>query len=386
MLKKRAQSTGTGAAVLILLIAVLIVLYILFLPPQARQDILDQPGPGGQGVLSKDLLIESPGRIEVLESGSIEHNLPAVNLFSTTQAVVIKTLSSLYVKRGWLDTQPANVTFALENVAHTDNVLLGFTFRSSRGRLMVKLNGYEIFNSELRSIMEPVRIPHELLKESNMLTFEASDVGFRFWTTNEHALENIKLTAEVTDVSTQEAKAVFHVTTTEKNNLNRVFLKFMPDCLQATIGVLDIFLNNHNIFSAVPDCTVLRSLELAPEYLISGENTLLFKTIKGVYVIDLIQVKAQLKEISYPAYYFEVTPEVHDALLRGGIAELSLEFSNDVDRKYADVFINGHAQSISTSENKAVLPITPFITKGNNVVELRPRTTLDVVNLRVAVR
>ena len=382
----KAQTTGTGAAVLILLIAALIVLYILFLPPQARQDILDQPGPDGSGIATKDLLIESPGRIEVLESGSVEHNLPAVNLFSTTQAVVIKTLSSLYVKRGVLDRQPANVTFALENVAHTDNVLLGFTYRSSRGRLVIKLNGYEIFNSELRSIMEPVRIPHELLKESNLLTFEASEVGFRFWTTNEHGLENIKLTAEVTDVSTQEAKAVFHVTTTEKNNLNRVFLKFMPDCRQATIGVLDVFLNNHNVFSAVPDCTVLRSLELAPEYLISSENTLLFKTTKGVYVIDLIQVKAQLKEISYPAYYFEIKQELYDAILRSGTVELSLEFSNDVDMKRADVFINGHARSISTSENSVALPITPFVARGNNVVELRPRTTLDVVNLRVAVR
>ncbi|MDO8642939.1 MAG: hypothetical protein Q7R76_05170 [Candidatus Woesearchaeota archaeon] len=385
---KKAQSTGTGAAVLILLIAALIIIYILFLPPQARQEILQEQGTGqiGSGAGFKELLIESPGKIEVLQSGSVEHNLPAVNLFSTTQAVVIKTISSVYTKHGWLDSQSANVTFALENVASTDNVLLSFALRTTRGRLIIKLNGYEIFNSEPRPTMEPVRIPHELLKESNLLTFEASEVGFKFWTTNEHELENLKLTAEVTDVTTQEAKTVFHVTTTEKDNINRVFLKFIPECTQDKIGVLDVFLNNHNVFSAVPDCGVLRSIELAPEYLISGENALLFKTAKGVYVIDLIQVKAQLKEISYPSYYFDIKPEVYDAIVHGGVVELTLEFSNDVDRKYADLFVNGHAQSIATTANKAVLPITPFVAPGNNVVEIRPRTTLDVANLRVVAR
>ncbi len=382
----KAQTTGTGAAVLILLIAVLIIIYILFLPPQTRQELLDQPSPSQPGAVFKELLIASPGRVEVLDSGAIEHTLPAVNLFSTTNAAILKSVPSLYVKHGWLDTQSANFTFALEDPQHTDNVLLSFTPRHSRGRLIIRLNNYEIFNGALGAVVEPVRLPAELLNEVNVLSFEASGVGLRFWSTNDHAIESLKLTGEITDVKTQEARAVFHVTSTEKNNINRVFLKFLPDCIQSQSGVLEIFLNNHNLFSAVPDCGVLRSMELAPEYLISGENALIFKTSRGVYVVDLISVKSQLKEISYPAFYFEITPVVHDALLRGGIVELTLEFTNDIDVKRADLFINGHARSISTTESIVVLPITSFVAKGNNVIEIRPRTTLNIVNVRVVVR
>ncbi len=384
---RRAQTTGTGAAILVLLIAFLIVMYILFLPPQERQALLEEQIEGEVRIPAQDVLIESPGRLEYLKSGIVEHTLPSVNLFSTTQAAVIKSVPSLYTKTAWLDTQSSNTSFGVDGIANTENLLLSFNVKSHSGRLIIKLNNYEIFNGEISTInIDPIKLPKEILKEYNTLQFDVSGVGAAFWRTNEYQLENLKITAEITDATTQEAKTVFHVTSTEKNNVNRAFLRFIPECQQDKIGVLDIFLNNHNIFQAVPDCGIIRSLEIAPEYLINGENSLAFKTHKGVYIVDNLQVRSKLKEISYPAYYFEVTETALTAIRSGQVpVVLTLEFSNDVDTKRADIFVNGHARSLFTHDNKFEIEITPLISRGNNVVELRPKSSMDVANLRVTV-
>jgi hypothetical protein len=384
---KRGQTTGTGAAILVLLIAFLIVMYILFLPPQERQALLEEQGPGEVTIPPQDVLLESPGRLEHLKSGIVEHTLPSINLFSTTQAAVIKSIQSMYTKTAWLDTQSTNTSFSIDELANTENILLSFNVKDHGGRLIIRLNGFEIFNGEITTInVDPIKLPKEILKEYNTLQFDTSSVGAAFWRTNEYTLENVKITAEITDATTQEAKTVFHVTSTEKNNVNRAFLLFIPECQQDKIGVLEIFLNNHNIFQAVPDCGIIRSLEVSPQYLINGENSLGFKTHKGVYIVDNIQVRSKLKEISYPSYYFEVTETALTAIRRGGVpVTLRLEFSNDVDTKRADIFVNGHARSLYTQENIFEMELTPFVARGNNVVELRPKTTMDIVNLRVTI-
>ena len=73
MLKKRNGQSGSGAATLVAVIALLIVLYILFLPPDVRKDLLEEEsdGPGGTGTGSgrvvTNLLTDHPGRLEQID-------------------------------------------------------------------------------------------------------------------------------------------------------------------------------------------------------------------------------------------------------------------------------------------------------------------------------
>ena len=103
-------------------------------------------------------------------------------------------------------------------------------------------------------------------------------VGWKFWRTNEYLLENIKISASVTDVSTRESEMTFQVSSTEKNNLDLVKLRFFADCDKNKVEPLQIYMNNERIFSSVPDCGSLRSMDISPHYLLSDENRILFRT------------------------------------------------------------------------------------------------------------
>lgn len=388
--RSKAQASGTGAAVLVAIIAALIVVYVLFLPPATREELLNDQagyGPGAPGGAGQPLLLATPGKLDYLPQTEIEHTLPPLNLFSTTNAIVLKSIATLYVKNAWFDKVVGTVTFSIPDLANTDNVYLSFTVKTHMGRLLILLNGQEVFNDEITTLnVEPIRLSKDLLQDENALEIKVSDVGFAFWRSNEYAFESLRVTGDVTDVSTREAKSVFLVTATEKDNLERAFLRFFPDCRPEEAGTLDISLNDHQIFSSVPDCGYLREIEIAPTLLNQGENTLVFTTNRGAYLIDTITIKSQLKEIGYPTFYFEIPPDLYAAAQMGSAAiVLSMEFPDDVEKKRAELFINGHQRGIDTRDRIFTLGLNPFVQRGNNVIEIKPRTPLDIVNLRVTI-
>ncbi len=386
---KRGQASGAGAAILVAIIAALIVMYILFLPPAEREALLEgnatEDGESSAVSGNATILKESPGRLDYLSQKEIEHTLPSVNLYTTTKDVVFESRHSVYVKNAWFDKSFYNISFPIENLENTDNVNLVFNVKEASGKLTLKLNGRELYSSEIKtSNIEPIPLPKRHLEDENFIEVMVSGVGWKFWRTNEYTLENIKITGSVTDKSSQESKVAFQVSNTEKNNLDRVFLKFFPDCDVGGVGPLQIYLNNNEIFSSVPDCGVLRSLEISPHYLLSDENTLIFKTSRGKYLIDNLIVKSELKELTYPTYYFEMNESIHEDVLENKLdAVLYLMFPDDIEDKKAEIIVNTHKAGLNTQESGYSLNIDSYMREGNNVVEIRPKTTLDVVELKV---
>ncbi len=387
---KRGQTSGGGAATLVGVIALLIVLYLVFVPSDVRVSVLDTtgggPAAGGPGaIVNKTLLLEHPGRIEVLDQRDIDHQLPTVNLFSTTQAALLKSLKSVFIKNGVFDQQSVNFSFPLENVENANNAMISFNSKGGKGVLFITLNGRQIFGGEIQGFnTEPIDIPKDLLQKDNTVQISVSSVGWKFWQTNQYTLSDLKITADLTDKSTQESKTVFLVSSTEKDNIERAFVKFFPDCVAGTVGTLDVFLNNHNIFSAVPDCGILRPLEVSPFFLISGENTMGFKTNKGVYLIDQISMHSQLKQASFPVYYFDLDQASFDAIRSGaGNLVLYLDFVDDITQKTATIFVNGKPLNVNTKNKQYFASISLFVDKGSNAIEVIPRAPLDIVNLEV---
>ncbi len=385
---KKAQTSGAGSAILVVLIAVLIVIYILTIPPAERMELLEGEGAYGtiSGYENETLLLATPGRMDYMTQKEIEHSISSVSLYSTTDATIVKSVSSLYAKNAWFDKKSANVTFSMSDLDNTGNTLLAFNVKDSSGNLIITLNGQEIFNSEITSInVAPIKLPKDRLKEQNTLVFSVSSVGFRFWGVNEYNIEKIKITADVTDITTREAKQVFLVTSTEKDNAEKMILRFYSDCKPSETGILNLFLNGHNIFSAAPDCGGMRTIEISPTSLIAGENELHFKTSKGAYLIDNIMLKTELKEMTFPTYYFDIDKETYDYVQSGQLnVRLAMEFPDDIEQKKADIYINGHAQDLYTTDRVFKLTLSPFVNLGNNVIEVKPKTTLEVVNLKVA--
>lgn len=331
LISRKAQ-TASSAATLVVLIAGFILLYILLLPAADRQALLQDsytttsgtssssasssslsstnPQTVAQTLASTPILSESPGRVYYLQESSYEHDLSAVNLYTTTNAQVIFRQDSLYIKNGIFDQSFRNLTFTLDDIDNTDNVLLSFNVGTAQGRLQLLLNKQVIYDAEVGA-SESVAIPlsSSMLSDLNILTFMVSDVGYKFWTTNQYELDTLQVTADVTDVSQQISKTTFTVSDVEKFNLQQSKLYFYPDCNPREVGALKISLNNEQIYSSIPDCQQINMVEFSPSSLSAGDNYILFKTEKGSYLIYSISVKTDLNEQEYPVYYFDVDPD-----------------------------------------------------------------------------
>jgi len=335
MVDKRAQAGP--AAGLISLIAVFLLLYILLIPPDLRDELLNDgkgsgKDPNGESPtlikFNHTILNVNPGRIDFLKFREYEHSLPSVNLFTTTSANQIDIGDSIYVKNGIFDKKDSNLTFRLDDPENIKNAMIALKLnpnRNNQGRLTIKLNGKQIYNKEAGSVPAPIAVTN--LEKNNVLAFDVTGVGWKFWTTNEYEADDIQLFFDLVDTSTQKSKNTFMITDAEKFNLESVTLKFFPDCNPREVGKLSAMVNRELIYSAVPDCGQLNIVEISTSTLEAGLNRVEFESARGQYLIDQILVKTDLKSMTYPVYYFDMP----DALFSQKVDDDEDEVCGDID-------------------------------------------------------
>lgn len=394
MLRRKAQQSGSGAAVLVGIITLMIILYVLFVPPSEREKMLDvnlseggveEPGEIVHGVEhNKTLLAIHPGKIFYLPLKTIEHELPGVNLYTKTEGVVIKEIDSLAVKSALFTDKKFNLSFILDDPENTKSVLLSFNvLKYTSGELIIRLNGNEILNKEIKGIVEPVKLPKEFLSFENVLEFEASGVGVVFWKVNEFILDNIKITADITELAAGESKSIFLVSRSEKENLDKASLKFFAGFKRDEVGRLFVEINGYEIFTGIPDYGQIRAYQFSPEKLVRGENVVRFRTEKGHYLLDRIMVKTELTEPEEYIWFFDLNYDESDAASKNQIKiNLSIEFADD---SYKDGFvvINGHQTGFSSRKLKEEWVINPYVRRGGNTIKLDPKNNMFITDLRV---
>jgi len=396
MKKKKGQGvpeTGASAATFVGILIIIIIFYILFLPSDERNKLLNEQTTSEGTIIEAGqnitLLDEEIGRLDYRKLDVFEHTLPSFTLFKTTNSDIIKRINPFYIKSGWFDKKFYNATFQITNLDQTDNILLSFTAPKYKGILTISLNGNTIFESELvNQNVEPISLSKDMLQKDNSLTFSVSGIGWKFWTTNEYSLQNMQISGDITDISKQESKNVFYATETEVLNLNTAKLEFSPDCNLQDVGTLDIFMNSKSIFSAVPDCGMLNTIEFSPEYIYTGNNNVIFKTNKGTYLIDRIKITTNLKEKISPVYYFDVNSSIYNSLHKGNLsAYLKINFVDDNIQKILDISVNGLKIEKRIDQTKLYYErdISSRLKNGNNYIEIVPLSVLNIVDLRVEV-
>lgn len=383
---KKAQGAG-GAAALVSIIALMIVLYILIIPAEERDLLLNdtaEEGRTSKTIAEEILVFEHPGLLDYLKETEREHSIPSVNLYTETNAVSLKDIESIYIKNGWFAEKAHTLEFLTDDLENTNNILLSFNIKQTRGRLIIIFNGEELFNSPVAlGNIEPLELPKKFLKKTNLLELSVSGVGAAFWRLNEYNLEEVKVTADVTDVNKRTSENIFIVSSTEKENLDETRLRFLPDCLASEAGKLTININNKEVYSAVPDCGLPSTIPFLPEYIRSGENKITFSAAEGRYFVDYITIKSKLREIAYPLYYFELDEDQMEEINAGDSnVTLKIEFVNG-DNKRADIIINGHKAYMDTYDSEYERVIDVFVEEGNNYVQIQPKTVINIVNLKV---
>jgi hypothetical protein len=410
MFAKKAQ--GVGATNVIIAIVALVVLYILFLPPADRAELLGetpttvttsrQTSSQTQTTLpytgKETLLLEVPGTLDYTALNKVEIPLNSFMLYKTVNAETLEQFNSFYIKKGVGDVTSKNLTFEIPNPSLVNNVMLSFKTPKHQGILTINLNGNTVYQFDVQTTTPgPVMLKQNLLSTTNVLDFSVSGVGWKFWETNEYSFEDVKIIADVSDISRQETMNTFFITEEQGTNIEKARLQFSPNCRMSDVGRLTIRINDRTLFSGVPDCGTLNFVDFAPNMVYVGRNKVDFSTEEGSYIIDLINIKLDLKDNKIPVYYFDVDrslfnvyydlPQDKECGRIDGFCPSHCNENNDYDccmKQYTTPFWcvaataneNDKCVGFVNEQNKDRCP-TGYVDKNNRIAEVSKGTCGD---------
>lgn len=389
---KKGQSPGAHAATLVLIILLLIIFYILFLAPEEREKLLGDDDTTSTiksdttTGLSEDVLLEKKGIIMSPSEQEDSKELPSVYLFEIINAKEIATFNPFIIQNGWFDKDFKNFTFAIDDIEKTENILLSMRIKKGAGVLTIKLNGYLLYEyTAEKGDIKPINIDTQYLKEINTIEFTVDSVGAKFWKTNEYRIENAKLTADITDVSKQKSKNIFTIGASEYDNIKSAKIHFTPLCKEGKTGILDILLNNREIFSAIPECNDNYIQPISTSMLEEGDNYMIFKTTKGTYTIEGISIALAYKDAQRWRYSFYLDKEEYDSIVsEENDVKLKIDFRENNEKRGA-FKINGHGDEFDLDEDEHYYEydISRWVDEGSNTVIIEPDTRLNMGYLRV---
>lgn len=380
--------SGMNAAVLIAIILGLIVLYVVFLPTADREKLLfNKSTSEREAEESENLLLrEFPNRLEDIDDIDTK-DIPNIFLFQKEESKELESINPFSIRNGVFDKKDKTISFGIEDIDNTDNVILTFATEKRKGTLIISLNDEVIYENDIESsTIDPIRLNKNLLDKANKLSFSVSSVGFKFWSTNEYQLEDIKIIADITDISRQKSQNIFTLTEEEFENIEKATLKFVPYCSRVSdVGKLTVEVNNRNVFSAIPVCDDPYRQVVPTGVLSEGENFIVFETNKGSYSIEQIEFEFDVEETKETVYYFEINDSNWEKIEDGDDVELRIEFVDDDEDKRADININGHLTQIDQEEKVYTRNIKTWVEEGNNYVKIIPKTVLEIRELKVEI-
>jgi len=336
---QRIQS-GSPAAALVGIITLLLIFYILFLPPSERLALLEEGDEEALDEFERTLLDEAPGRLAFTEKSVFDHSIPNLYLVESREAIVFARENPFVVKKGWFVDQHKMMRFIIEDIDNTANVLLSFQATERAGNLMISLNDNVVFEGAVKvQNPPPVMLPKYLLQPANVLEFSTSD---GFFARKRYALSDVKVIGDVTDIARQRAQNSFMISNIEYDNLDTAYLDFFPICDQRTAGILTIELNGKVVQSAVPACDSLNRQDLYTEDFRTGKNSLIFKIDRGSFRVEQMKIHTTLKPIKAFIDFFHIKSSLYnDVLDNSNDIILSIEFVDDGETKHAEINING---------------------------------------------
>lgn len=318
----KGQQSGSSAAILVAIITLLIIFYILFLPPEDRAALLGTSSSGGSSgttypsdTYNEDLpgkgeviFTINPGHFDYRSLDEYEYTLPTVTLRQTTDSAMIAQATSFTVKKGWFENVEKPVYFEIADYENTKDISLAVTVSKRNGRVIVELNGREIYDDEpTSSNIGPLQLPKVSLNSGeNVLVFKTSPVGMSFWDTNGYAVEHMSVQAKIYDYSQSASRSTFSISPDESENIEKATLRFYPDCMPNEVGKLTIDINDRNIFSGIPDCGIINRQAVTVSSLNVGLNKIEFATDWGSYLVDQVSITTELEEPVQPTYYFDL--------------------------------------------------------------------------------
>ena len=383
-MNKRAQSSGSTAATLIGIITILLIFYILFLPPSAREELLSDriPAEPADTAQAMTILKASIGKLAYVGENEFEHYLPNLYLYESRSAELLTSISPFKITKTIYKTDKKEHTFLIADPANTQNTFLSITTPKYEGILRIKFNEMDIFEGVIRQTNPPpILIDTKYLKEKNTITFSLEGFGMP---SREYEFSEAKIIGDVRDTSRLSGKSSIPIGQAEYSSIGRAWIDFYAACNQLDVGILEITLNDRKIFTGVPNCESLNRKDLYREDLKPGKNDIDIKISSGSASIEQIKIKTILDPTKSFADYFNIHSDIYAQILnRNKNIKLSIKFVDDKRLKNAKLNINGRLYMIDQKTPEYKIDITSEIEEGNNYIELTPLTELNIMKLEI---
>jgi hypothetical protein len=377
-MKLSNKAQGTKVSMLVVIILGLFLLYLLFLPSDARDKLLfnetseKDPRNDEKPEASRLLLSRTPGEIASLQQESVDHPLPTIFLTAQREAKQLLFFPALAFERTFSSSTQFPLAFLVPESDRIESPYLSFTADKCKGIVTMKLNNHIVFSDRVSSgTIDPIPINPDHFLGSNVLSFELSR-PFIF-TKNYCRLTNVRVVANTIKEDRLAASSSFMIGKNEYDYFESARLIFVPSCSQASIGRMRIKVNNIVIYEGIPSCEALNSIEISKSMVRQGDNKIDFELSSGTARIENMKIATRLSSPTNPLYYFQVSDEQME-LLRTKKAVLKFEFPDDLSERRLVANLNGHRIDINTREREYTYVVTQMLRSENNYLEIIPRT------------
>ncbi len=383
---KSGQTSAGNVAVLVFLIAAFLAIFVLLLPSEDRNELLNRDLDDKRIDNEKEivLLTQSPGLLKPSSDDETIHKIDSVNLFLRDEPVVADLAVKLSVSEGVFSSNTRRLTFKVDDTDNLENANLFFTVEDGEGNLIVSLNDAEVFVGRVDGLQNVV-LPRNLLQEVNTLKFESSSPGINIFKTNEYILKDVKVRQSFEIVNTKERRKVV-LSAAERGDGKLSYFLFCNSA--ADISRLRIFLNGKEISDEVITCgSSEKQAEIDADDLKEGENEFIFEIDKGDYLINDIELTVKSSEGGSISYRFAISEDdFEDIRNTDRDVELDIQFTDDDNKKF--VFeLNNREFTIDIEDNEYKQDnLGRFMKEGNNVFKITPETEFNIDRLELILK
>lgn len=390
--KRGAEVGGTQVMVILLVIALFMVLYLLFIPPEEREKLLE-PNKTAEvsGLVEEnklELLAESPGLLTPTTEAATIHRIPSVNLLFKIEPEIDMLAQNIIVSNGLFSKSTPTLRFRTENLENAVKVNLFFSVQKGNGELRVKVNDNTVYTEEnVASGVKIIEVPKSVLQKDNEIILSTSSPGILFWKVNNYDLKDVGVKQEFESVNIEEER-LFSVTQEEKTNLDSARLKYFQICNSPApkeLVSLDISLNDQRIHTAEIRCiTTQEEIELDLELLQSGSNKLTFRLEEGDFSFNQLTLETETTELDRPTYFFSLSQkQFDDVILNKRKLTMNILMEKARLNKIAKFLINNNELIIQTEQSTFDVDLRDYAVEGTNFVKIIPENSFNMVGLKV---
>lgn len=390
MKNKRGEGEGKAIASLIMVIALAIALYVLLIPPEERQALIEGETTEETTRTSEtiELLSESPGELSPRQETGTIHSINAINLFIKTEPEVVQLAEDLEVKHTLFTKSSPTVSFETKNRDDLKKASFYFSVQEPRGTLKLKINNNNFYAKKMETGgIKIIDIPATYLKDVNEVEITTSSPGLAFWRTNEYNLKDVGVRLEYEHINAKETRT-FSMTQQELDKIKETKLTYVQVCnapLEQDTTQLRIILNDQELVENYIRCvTTPQTIELEKSDLKEGQNTITFIINDGEFAFNQIRIETKSEDITYPTFFFTINQENFEKIQTNKKDAIMKIYLQDDDKdKNARLNINDETIFMKTTESKAEYDISDYLEQGTNFIRIQPTTTYSMVGLKV---